>query len=194
MPTDAPLAQRLHSLRKARQLTLEQLAERSGVSRSAISLIEREQSSPTAAVLDKLADALGLTLAQLFNDDTRTRDGRPLARHAEQAEWTDPESGYVRRHLSPPACTSPLELAELRFPARARVRFDSPARQVCTHQQLWLLSGVMEITVGEQVWRLQAGDCLALVLDRPITFHNPGRKEARYLLAMSTLPATWSLA
>ena len=62
------IAQRLRELRDAQGLSLEALAERSQVSRSAISLIERGQSSPTAAVLDRLSSALGVTLASLFED------------------------------------------------------------------------------------------------------------------------------
>ena len=58
MDINTRIAQRLRELRDARGYSLEALAERSGVSRSAISLIERGQSSPTAVVLDKLAIGL----------------------------------------------------------------------------------------------------------------------------------------
>ncbi|TFW16635.1 helix-turn-helix domain-containing protein, partial [Duganella callida] len=62
------IARRVRALRDAQHLSLEALAARSGVSRSNISLIERGESSPTAAVLDKLASALGVALAALFED------------------------------------------------------------------------------------------------------------------------------
>ena len=67
MKIDTLLAKRVRDLRKSRGLALDKLAEQSGVSRSMISLIEREETSPTAAVLDKLAGALGVTLASLFS-------------------------------------------------------------------------------------------------------------------------------
>ena len=63
MDINTRIAQRLRELRDARGYSLEALAERSGVSRSAISLIERGQSSPTAVVLDKLAIGLSVALA-----------------------------------------------------------------------------------------------------------------------------------
>ncbi|MFD0461059.1 helix-turn-helix domain-containing protein [Microvirga aerilata] len=63
---NAHLAGRLRSLRSEQGLTLDGLADRTGVSRSMISLIERGESSPTAVVLDKLAAGLGVTLASLF--------------------------------------------------------------------------------------------------------------------------------
>ena len=68
MDINTRIAQRLRELRDARGYSLEALAERSGVSRSAISLIERGQSSPTAVVLDKLAIGLSVALASFFDD------------------------------------------------------------------------------------------------------------------------------
>src|SRR5579864_3827782 len=97
---DARLAERLYGLRAERSLTLDALAERSGVSRSMISLIERCESSPTANVLEKLAAGLGVTLASLFAEPART-DAAPVARRAAQTMWRDPETGYTRRNLSP---------------------------------------------------------------------------------------------
>src|SRR2546423_4925425 len=118
------IAERLRSLRGERGYTLDALAERSGVSRSMISLIERGQSSPTAAVLDKLAAGLTVTLATLFEDEPRAAPPSPLARTADQPVWTDPASGYVRRNVSPPA-RSPIQLVDVVFPAGQRVAYDS---------------------------------------------------------------------
>src|SRR5687768_17669758 len=103
------LAARLRGLRTERDLTLDGLAERTGVSRSMISLIERGESSPTAAVLDKLAAGLGVTLASLFAERD-SKGASPLARRADQRIWCDPDSGYMRRNLSAPGFPSPVEL------------------------------------------------------------------------------------
>lgn len=180
------IARRVRERRDAGGLTLDALAERSGVSRSNISLIERGQSSPTAAVLDKLAAGLGVTLASLFEDDASpAAEPSPIARAAAQPVWTDPASGYVRRNLSP-AAPSPIQLVEVVFPAGRRVAYDSPAREI--HQQVWMIEGVMEVSVGQEKWRLETGDCLAMRLDRPTAYRNPTRKPARYLVALATLP------
>lgn len=182
------LGHRLRALRDARGLSLDALAARSGVSRSAISLIERAQSSPTAAVLDKLATALGVALASLFEDDAREAEApSPLSRAAAQPVWTDPESGYTRRNLSP-AADAPLQLVEVRFPAGRRVTYDTGPREFEMHQQIWLIEGTMAFTLGGASWRLEAGDCLSMRVDAPISFHNPGRKTARYLVALTTAP------
>jgi transcriptional regulator with XRE-family HTH domain len=190
MDINTRLGQRVHALRDAHGFSLDALAERSGVSRSNISLIERGQSSPTATVLDKLATALGVTLASLFEPEAApAAEPSPLARVAEQPVWTDPASGYVRRSLSP-ALHSPIQLVDVVFPAGQRVAYDSAARDNEVHQQVWMIDGVMELTVGSTPWRLEAGDCLAMRLDQPIVFRNPTRKRARYLVALATLPFT----
>jgi len=180
------LAARLRALRVERTLTLDALADRAGVSRSMISLIERGESSPTAAVLDRLAAGLGVTLASLFAEEARA-DASPLARRAEQVAWRDPGTGYVRRNLSPPGFPSPIELVEVVLPPGTRVAYDAPGigRAVGVSQQVWLMEGALELTLGDVAHRLGEGDCLAMRLDRPIVFHNPGDRPARYVVALA---------
>lgn len=177
------IARRVHELRNAGGLSLAALAERSGVSRSNISLIERGESSATATVLDKLSAALGVTVASLFERPADTSS--PLARVADQPVWTDPGSGYVRRNLSP-TLPSPLQLVAVEFPPGQRVAYETSTRDVDVQQQVWLIDGTMEVTVGAERWLLAAGDCLAMRLDRPIAYHNPGEKPARYLVALAS--------
>lgn len=188
MDINALIANRVRELRNTLGLSLDALAKRSGVSRSNISLIERGESSPTAALLDKLAAGLGVTLASLFQDSKApAAEPSPMARMAEQPVWTDPASGYVRRNLSP-AARSPIQLVDVTFPAGQRVAYDSVAREIDIHQQIWMIDGAMEMTVGDEHWRLETGDCLAMRLDRPIGYHNPTLAPARYLVALVPLP------
>lgn len=184
------IAERVAALRTVRGHSLDALARRSGVSRSMISLIERGETSPTAVVLAKLAVGLGVTLAQLFDPapGNEPESGGPLARRADQACWKDPASGYVRRNVSPPSAASTFQIVEVRFPAGARVAFDNGGRSPRVHQQVWVLEGVMDVTVGAERHRLRAGDCLAMELDRPIMFCNPTRKPARYAVVLASEP------
>ena len=188
MDVTTRLARRVSELRSTRGYSLDALAQRSGVSRSAISLIERGQSSPTAAVLDKLSLGLGVTLASLFETSAIAPKAlSAVARAAEQPVWADPASGYLRRNVSPEA-PSPIQLVDVVFPAGRRVAYETGARDVDIHQQVWMIEGAMQVTVGDVHWHLEAGDCLAMRLDRPVAFRNPTRQAARYLVALSTLP------
>lgn len=180
------ISRRVRTLREERGFSLAALAELSGVGRSTISLIERGESSATATVLDKLASALGVTLASLFEQAGDGGAGpSPVSRAAEQPVWADPVSGYLRRNLSP-AAPSPIQLVEVVFPPGQRVAFDTSTRDVDIQQQVWMIEGEMHITVGDAAWHLGSGDCLAMRVDRPTTFHNPGSKPARYLVALVT--------
>lgn len=188
MDINARIAARVRELRDAAGFSLDALAERSGVSRSNISLIERGQSSPTATVLDKLAAGLDVTLASLFEGPQPAAAApSPVARVAEQPLWTDPASGYVRRNVSP-AARSPIQLVDIVFPAGQRVAYDRPTHDADIHQQVWMIDGEMEVSVGSVAWQLRAGDCLAMRLDQPIVYRNPTRQNARYLVALTTMP------
>ena len=182
------IAERVRGLRAAAGLSLDALAGTSGVSRSMISLIERGESSPTAVVLEKLAAALGVTLASLFDAPSARAAVCPLARREDQPQWRDPASGYLRRNVSPPGVPQPIQIVEVHFPAGGRVAFENGGRGWRVHQQVWVLEGVIDVTLGEERYRLRAGDCLAMRLDRPTMFHNPTRKPARYAVVIAPEP------
>lgn len=185
-PLDQRIALRVRELRAAQGLSLEALASRSGVSRSMISVIERGESSATAVVLEKIATGLGLPLAGLF--DAPAVSAQPVARAAEQPPWRDPASGYVRRNVSPAGYPSPIQIVDVMFPPRARVAYESGARSAVVHQQIWVIEGRIEVTVGDAHYRLDAGDCLAHRLDQPISYYNPGRQTAHYAVVLASQP------
>jgi len=179
------IAERVRELRAAQALSLDALASKSGVSRSMISLIERGETSPTAVVLEKLAGGLGVMLAALFDAPSPAPSG-PLARRGDQPEWRDPASGYVRRNVSPPGASQPMQIVEVRFPPGRRVAFETGGRDVRVHQLVWVLEGAIDVTLGEECHRLREGDCLAMQLDRPTMFHNPTRRSTRYAVVIAS--------
>jgi len=179
------LAERVRELRAARGLSLDALAAKSGVSRSMISLVERGESSPTAVVLEKLAGGLGVMLHALFDASTAAPRG-PVARRDDQPQWRDPGSGYVRRNVSPPGVLQPMQIVEVLFPPGGRVAFETGGRDTRVYQQVWVLQGAIDVTVGTERHRLRDGDCLAMLLDRPTMFHNPTRKATRYAVVIAS--------
>lgn len=179
------IADRVRQLRAASGLSLDGLADKSGVSRSMISLIERGESSPTAVVLEKLASGLGVMLASLFDAPDEVTAAAPVSRREGQTEWKDPVSGYVRRNVSPAGVAQPMQIVEVRFPAGARVAFETGARELRIHQQVWVLEGAIDVTLGKQQHHLCEGDCLAMKLESPTMFRNPTRKPARYAVVIA---------
>lgn len=178
------IAQQVRELRLLRGYTLDVLASRCQVSRSAISLIERGEASPTAVVLEKLANGLGVHLTQLFAISQNNQSPQHLVRRIQQSEWKDPETGYIRRQVSPPNWKSPFQIVEIEFPAQSRVTYETSANSKVVLQQIWVIEGQIDIQLGENFYALQEGDCLAMQLDQPIIYSNPSSKAARYILVV----------
>jgi transcriptional regulator with XRE-family HTH domain len=183
------IARRLYQLRDERGMTPDELADRSGVSRAMIYRIESGAASPTAVVLNKLATGLGVLLPSLLGPgdyrEPRLNLRHPVASRKAQATWQDPDTGYSRRTLTPSTAQTPQQLSEIHFPAGARVTFENAPGDARVQQQIWMLDGQMDIRLGDEIAHLKSGDCMAMTLDSPITFHNPGTRDARYLVAVT---------
>jgi len=180
-PLSERLAAAVRAARSANGLSVNALAEASGVSRAMISRVERGEAQPTAALLARLSGALGLTLSELIS--RAEGEDRRLARVAEQATWTDPETGYRRRAVSPPS-VSPLELVEVELPAGASVPFAADTYAFIS-QQIWVLEGRLRFIEGDLTHELETGDCLQLGPPAPCIFVNPTDLPCRYLVALS---------
>lgn len=181
---NARIAGRVRTLRTELGMTLDALAAKCEVSRSMLSLIERGESSPTAVVLEKIATGLGVSLAALFDD--ASAPANPVSHRADHIPWRDPQSGYVRRNISPANFPSPIQLVEVILPAGASVAYETGARDVNIHQQIWVQAGSIELTLGNVTYALGEDDCLAMQLNEPTTFHNPTSQSARYVVVLVT--------
>ena len=177
------IGNRVRALRMERGLSLDALAARSDVSRSMISVVERGESSATAVVLEKIATGLGVMLASLFDDMQAPHS--PISRGDERTTWSDPQSGYLRRNISPPNFPSPLRIVEVVLPAGARVAYETGPRETTIHQQIWVQEGSIEVTLGGAAYQLAADDCVAMQLDDAMVFFNPTDAPARYLVIIS---------
>jgi transcriptional regulator with XRE-family HTH domain len=174
------IARRLARLRAERKWSLEALAERTGISRATLSRLERAELSPTAAMLAKLCAVYGWTLSRLMAEvETRAPNLVPAR---DQVERKDPESGYRRRIVSPPVPGLRGELVEVRMPPGASVSFETSP--IGLEHHLWILEGTLTLEVEGSPFWLRAGDCLRYVLAGPTHFKNPGKRAARYLVAM----------
>jgi transcriptional regulator with XRE-family HTH domain len=177
---DQRLAARVALERDGRGWSVAQLAERSGVSRAMISKIERGEVKPTASLLGRLSAAFGLPLSLLL----ARVEGAPsrLARGASHTWWTDPETRYRRRAISPPS-DARLQLTEVALPPGARVTFPA-ATYTFIHQQIWVQAGRLTFREGGETHELAPGDCLTLGAPVECTFENATRRSCRYVVAV----------
>jgi len=174
---DVRLAARVAELRVARGWSLDDLAGRTGVSRSTLSRLERGEISPTASLLGKLCTAYGWTMSRLLAEV----ESEPPAvlRAAEQALWHDEPSGFTRRSVSPPHAGLRGELTEGVLEPGADITYEAPP-VTGMEQHVWVLDGRLELTDDRTPHRLDAGDCLRFRLWGPTRFRNPGPAPVRY--------------
>ncbi|RAJ42241.1 XRE family transcriptional regulator [Kitasatospora sp. SolWspMP-SS2h] len=178
---DHRLAARLAALRADRGWSLDELARRSGVSRSTLSRLERAELSPTAAQLGRLCAAYGRTVSRLLAEVEAEPPG--LLRAADQPRWHDPATGFVRRSVSPPHPGLRAELVEGTLPPGAVISYDAPPVPGL-EQHLWVLDGELHLELDGTVHHLAAGDCLRYRLHGTSGFHCPGPHLVRYLIAL----------
>jgi transcriptional regulator with XRE-family HTH domain len=169
------VAERLKVLRKSRNLSLDELAEASGVSRAALSQIETNRTNPTIGILWKVAVGIGIPFADLLADD------RPLVSVLRRDETQVLRSGdgkFQSRSLSPAAAGSLVEVYELRMAARSRHASDAHAPGV--REIVLVLTGSLRMTVNDTVHEVGAGDSIWFVADVPHVYENPSGAESRY--------------
>ncbi len=175
------IGDRIRTLRIARGLTLDGLAERAAVSRAMLSRIERAESSPTAQFLGKVCAGLGTTVSALF---AATETGRgPLRRRGDQPVWRDPATGYTRRNVTPEGTGSAVDISDIALPPGADVTYD-PLRLRAADQHIWVLDGVLELAIGDANHRLETGDCIHMGFDQPVSFRNPSDRPTRYAVVI----------
>lgn len=176
---DRRIAQRLRSLRAERGWPLDELAKHSGVSRATLSRLENAEVSPTASVLGKLCAAYGLTMSRLMH--MVEGEFAPLVRREAQAIWSDPEIGFRRRSISPPAQTLAGEALECELDADVQITYDAPPRPGLEHH-LVLVEGQLKVTVDGSAHELKPGDCLRYQLFGPSAFATSAAAGAKYYL------------
>ena len=178
---DDRLAQRLAGLRVHHEWSLDELAARTGVSRSTLSRLERGEISPTASLLGKLCTAYGWTMSRLLADVESAPPA--VVRAADQDVWRDDASGFTRRVVSPPHAGLRGEMIEAVLDPGADIAYDEPSVPGL-EQHVWVLAGRLSLTDGDTTHELGAGDCLRFRLWGATRFRNTGKEPVRYAVVM----------
>ena len=178
------VGQRARALRLARQLTLDELSARSGVSRRTITLLEAGEANASLATLDKLARALGTDFGSLVVD-------RPVLPFVPEVSgevapvWQD-ALGSSARLLVAHAAAASIELWqwELGPGARYQAEADPPGNE----ELILVTSGELAVAVGGDAVALHPGGYLRLPSDRPYAYSNPSQSATRFIRIVTTGP------
>jgi transcriptional regulator with XRE-family HTH domain len=171
----------LRRLRTRRGLSLDRLAQRAGVSRAMLGQIELAQSTPTIALLWKIARALGVTFSALI---TSKALAAPLVQRKRAAKWLGSDDrAFLSRALFPIDEPRRVEFYQLELAAGGEERADP--HPPGTTENLVVASGVIEIGVEGALHRLETGDAILFQADGPHSYRNPGKAPAVMYLVMT---------
>jgi transcriptional regulator with XRE-family HTH domain len=176
----------LRRLRVRRGLSLEKLAQASGVSRAMLGQIELGQSAPTINVLWKIARALDVTFSTLIS--TRGGGGTVVLREADARRLSSHDGAFVSRALFPFDAPRRVEFYELRLAARKRENADP--HPPGTVENLFVNAGSVDIHLGAELHRLGTGDAILFEADVPHAYVNPTGQEAVMYLVMTYAEAS----
>ena len=171
----------LRRLRTRRGLSLERLAQLSGVSRAMLGQIELGQSAPTINVLWKISRALEVTFSTLISQ--RTQAGALVLRAADAKILTSKDRSFSSRALFPFDEPRRVELYELRLAPGGVEAAD--AHPPGTTENLVVTAGTLELEVGGDTHRLDAGDSILFEADTDHAYRNPGKAETVMYLVMT---------
>jgi transcriptional regulator with XRE-family HTH domain len=154
-PEVAILARRVRRFRQARRLSLRRLGEMAGTTASFLSQLERGSTGATTSTLMRIANALGISIADLFDD--RPRSTHRVLRKAERPAWPE-AAGYRKTMLS----QRPIQDFEV-FAGEFDVGGSTGPDQYThgdSHEMLLVIAGEVELHLGDEVHRLSGGDCI----------------------------------
>ena len=167
-------------------LTLETLAERSGVSRAMLSDIERNVKNPTIKVLSQIAEGLGCTVSSLLGEQPpRVFERSHVMKKSERSVLIDPHSGVERHLLAPDLQRHGLEVVWYEIPPDQRTGA-FPPHQFGVVEHMTIVQGRLECLLGEQEVTLETGDSIFFVADVPHDFYNPGPEPCYYFLIIDS--------
>ena len=179
------LGARVRALREAMDLSLRDLADRSGVSAPMLSQVERGETSPTLQVATRIAAGLDLRLSQLLRLD---EDGAvTVVRKGERRKGPSRVRGHSYEILSPPLPGQRAELSRHKLASGAATGGpdDPPVHEPGSRETAVVESGAVALICDGRRFDLETGDCVTFDADLPHHFENPTAADASFLAVVS---------
>jgi transcriptional regulator with XRE-family HTH domain len=176
------IGREIRGLRKARAITLTELAVASGLSIGYLSLLERDRATPSIKALHAVSRALGVTISWFFEANDVPEDERDLVVRRARRRRLDYSAGVVDELLCP-NLTGALELLSCRFPPGA-----SSGEEPYSHsgeEAGVVLRGRLELWVDGRMVTLEAGDSFGFQSALPHRYCNPGPDETEVIWAIT---------
>jgi transcriptional regulator with XRE-family HTH domain len=177
---DALLGGRIRRLRKTRGLSLAEISERTTLSIGFLSQIERGLSSAPVKVLAMLADALGISIASLFDEDANGDEkDQIVVRMADRKNLPFGRTGISKQLLTPSSLEALLHLYVVVLEPEGYTGDESYTHE--GEEAGLVLEGSIELIVDDQHFTLNEGDSFRFSSQRPHRFRSIGRRMARVI-------------
>lgn len=175
------VGQRIKLLREALQLSLRDLAERSGVSAPMLSQVERGETSPTLSVAARIARGLDLSLSQLLRLDENQHV--VIVTKDERRQGAGNAKGHSYEMITPPLPGQRVALSEhtLQPGASTGGEGDSPIHEPGSRETLLVQAGELDLIIDGERRTLHQGDSVTFDADLPHHFENPGKTTTTFL-------------
>lgn len=182
------IGQRLKALRGARNLSQRQLAELSGITNGMISMVEQNRTSPSVSTLKKILDGISVSMAEFFAAEAAGEE-KIFFRHDELREITPAETGDVRAVFRQVGDVGDRALQMLyeRYEPGADTGEDLYAHEA--EEAGIVISGRIEVTVGDRVANLGPGDAYLFDSRLPHRFRNTD--DAPCIIVSACTPPTF---
>ena len=179
----ATVGPRIRALREAMDLSLRDLAERSGVSAPMLSQVERGETSPTLVSAAKIAAGLELTLSQLLRLD----EGQHVAVSRASGRRRNQRGGHRFEELTPPlpGQRADVSLHALEPGATTGGRADPPMHEPGSRETAVVLAGTLALVVDGTRYELREGDSVTFDADLPHHFENDGEEPTRFIAVIA---------
>ncbi len=181
-PVKRELGPLVRQLRRSGNLTLEQLAEASGVSRAMLSSVERGNKNPTLPTLAKIASGLGVTMSELMGERAPWVVASVTSRR-NRLVYRDDRTGIERHLLSPTHLDTGMEVVEHVLPPGRS--FDGfPHAGIRTSKCVVVIEGQLTLELGNVVYTLDAADSVTFEITGEYRFRNASAHFCRYYIFM----------
>jgi transcriptional regulator with XRE-family HTH domain len=177
------LGERVRALRRERGLTLEMLAEQSGVSRAMISKLERGEKNPTLVVAAKVAEGLGMNLSELVGVEEKRKV--VVVPRGKGMTMRDPETGFERQLLSPSLGGRGVEFMRNVVP-EGSTSGELPPHRRGVEEYVVVERGRLRAVLGGVEYVLEEGDAAYFEADVAHRFDNAGAGECSYYLVIDS--------
>lgn len=176
------VSKNLKALRQDKNLSLEKLAQISGVSRTMLNQIELCKSTPSINILWKIAKALEVPFSVLLNSSTK--ESSVLIKQKDSKILSSRDGKFSSRALFPfEDAFRTHEFYELRLLPHSTEKAN--AHNPGTMENIVVSVGSLELTVDSTYYKLEVGDAILFQADRPHIYHNPGAITAIMYLVMT---------